>query len=461
MNKASRAFLAAWVYSLAAGSVFAAGPGTSAANFLKIPVGARETALGGAFTAVADNPNAIFYNPGGLGLLAAPELSYAYNNYLPGISQQWLAFARPARYGSWGLGLNYLNVSAFDSYDAADNRTGSVSAYDAAVFLGWGGKAETSLPLLASAGYGAALKYIRQSLDGRSASGFAADAGLLLSPGVRGLKLGLGVENAVSSRLDFIGSGARPARKFKTGASYYMRGHPISALFSADLNFPEDGPSYLSAGIENTLYGLLSLRAGYSSFGDLSSGLNFGLGLGLPSRGGRELRLDYAYGSTYDLGNVHKLAVSCRFAGPASAAAAEPAPAAKSAVAAQAEEFSGRLEELYGEDTERALAAAEALGAQNKPGVMVHFEALLSSGKTGWKLAAVRGLSVSSGEAADGLLARALRDQDPEVRRQAALALGSRPGPAPAALLEEALRKEESELVKGALLEALLKTKAP
>ena len=281
-------------------TAFASGPGTSAANFLKIPVGARGTSLGGAFTAVADNADAVFYNPAGLGLLAVPEFSYAFNNYLPGVSQQWLAAAYPAARGTLGLGVNYLSVKAFDSYDASDNRTGSVSAYDLAFHLGYGGALETDLEFLPSLRYGAAVKYISERLDTSKASGYGVDAGLLLLTPFKALRFGLGLENLAASRLDFIRGGAKPPFKLKTGMSYRLGapGKAVASLFSLDYNFPEDGPRYLAAGIESTVYGALALRAGYSSFGEISNGVSFGLGFGLPVRGGREIRLDYSYGAT-------------------------------------------------------------------------------------------------------------------------------------------------------------------
>jgi len=305
----------------------AAGPGTAAADFLSIPVGARETALGGAFTAASADANSVFYNPAGLALVETTELAYSYNNYFSGISQQWLAAARPYGDGALGLGVNYLKVSAFDAYDASNNGIGSVSAYDLAVYLGYGRGLETGLKMLPSLRYGATVKYISEKLDSSNASGYALDAGLLFLTGIKNLRLGLGLENLASSRLEFINGGARPARNFKTGASYFIgsRGGAAAARLSADMNFPEDGPSYLSAGLEHTLYGALSLRAGYTALGDLSNGLSFGLGLGLPGRAGRDIRLDYSYGSSYDLGNVHKFGLSCKF-GPASALPLSPAP---------------------------------------------------------------------------------------------------------------------------------------
>ncbi|PKM98174.1 MAG: hypothetical protein CVU79_04330 [Elusimicrobia bacterium HGW-Elusimicrobia-3] len=301
----------------AAGPVAAGGPGTTAANFLKIPVGARETALGGSLAAAAGGPTSLFYNPAGLGSLAAPEISYSYNNYFSGLSQQWLAAAYPLKYGALGLGLNYFNVKAFPAYDGAGAGIGSVSAYDAAAYLGYGAGFDTGLALLPRARWGGAVKYIRSRLDDASASGYGADAGLMLLPALRGLSLGLAWENLGGSRLEYISGGARPARKFKAGAAYLVGGLPLSLLVSADLNFPEDGADYLSAGIENTLYGALALRAGYSTFGDVSNGLSFGLGLALPRRYAGDAVLDYSYSSTYDLGNVHKFGFSYKFAAPA------------------------------------------------------------------------------------------------------------------------------------------------
>lgn len=463
MKPASCLPLIAAALCLTAGPLAAAGPGTTAANFLKIPVGARETALGGAQTAAAAGPAALFYNPAGLGSLTAPEVSYSYNNYFSGLSQQWLAAALPLGPGGLGLGLNYFGVKSFAAYDAAGAGIGSVSAYDAAAYLGYGMGLRTGLGFMPDVRIGAAVKYLRGRLDNASAAGYGADAGLVLLPDVRGLSLGLGVENLLGGRMEYINSGARPARKVKAGAAWLVRGLPVSALLTADFNFPEDGASYLSAGIENTLYGALALRAGYSAAGDVSNGLNFGLGLALPRRYAGDVSLDYSYGATYDLGNVHKFGLSYRFAPaakkqPPDSAAATAVPAAVPAAApavkpAAPPDFNRSLEDLYGADPAAARAAAEALAGD--PRAMEHFSALLSSGKAEWRQTAVAGLARSRDPRAPAELIKALGDPEPGVRAAAALALNGRGGAAAAARLQELLREEESETVKNAFIEAL------
>jgi len=443
---------------LASSRAAAAGPGTAAAEFLRIPVGARETALGGALTAASSDANAVFYNPAGLGLVAAPEVSYSYNNYFSGISQQWLSAAVPAYGGTLGVGLNYLNVSAFDAYDASDNPIGSVSAYGLAAYLGYGRRADTGVALLPALRYGASVKYISEKLDSRQASGYGLDAGLQLVTSVKGLRLGLAAENLASSRLDFIGTGARPARNFKAGAAYLAApaGGPLAAQFSLDVNFPGDGKRYLSAGVENTLYDRVLLRAGYTAFGDLSNGLSFGLGLRLPGK--RDMRLDYSYSSSYDLGSIHKFGLACRFGSPAPAPAGAPAAAApEAAPAAAGADFKEQLDLLYGGTPEQALLAAEYLAGLDDARVSEHFISLMYSPDAGRRLAAVRGLSLRKDARSLEALQKGLHDQEEEIRRRSAMALAARGEASAAPALEECLKTEESEQVKNAILAALMK----
>ncbi len=442
---------------LASSRAEGAGPGTSAAGFLRIPVGARETSLGGAFTAASSDSNAVFYNPAGLGLVGAPELSYSYNNYFSGISQQWVSAAVPAAGGAFGLGLNYLDVAAFDAYDASDNPIGSVSAYGLAAYLGYGRRVTTGVALLPALGYGASLKYIAEGLDSSRASGYGLDAGLLLLSGVKGLRLGLAAENLVSSRLEFISAGAKPPRNFKAGAAYSLGapGGNLAAQLSLDMNFPEDGPGYLSAGVENTLYKNVSLRAGYTAFGDLSNGLSFGLGLRLPGK--RDMRLDYSYGSSYDLGNIHKFGLACRLGSPAAApkppaaAAAAPAPVSPDA------KFKEQLDLLYGGTPEESLLAAEYLAGLDDERVSEHFSSLLYSPDSGRRVTAVHGLALRKDLRSLEALKKGLRDREEEIRRRSAMALAARGDISVAPVLEDCLKTEESEPVKNAIIAALVK----
>ena len=306
--------LAGGLFLLALIPVHASGPGTGSADFLNIPVGARETSLGGAFTAIADNANAVYYNPAGLSQLKTPEISFTQNQYVDGVSQQWLAAARPYKSGVFGFGINHLSVSAFDSYDNADNRTGSVSAYDMAVYLSWGGSRPLDYKFIQSISYGAGAKYISEKLDTKKGSGYGLDLGILAASTVENLRFGVNIENAVSTKIKFIEVGAKPPLKFKTGVTYKIRSSAgPSARFSLDYVLGNATKSYMAAGMESLFFDIFSVRVGYSEFGDMSNGLNFGFGFALSKYTGRSINVDYSFGTTYAFGDIHKLSLTYKF----------------------------------------------------------------------------------------------------------------------------------------------------
>src|SRR5579859_1599235 len=64
----------------------AAGFGADGADFLRIPVGARPAALGGAYDALAVDPYAAALNPAGLGLAPSAGVATTYLSYLDSAS---------------------------------------------------------------------------------------------------------------------------------------------------------------------------------------------------------------------------------------------------------------------------------------------------------------------------------------------------------------------------------------
>ena len=289
----------------------ATGPGTTSADFLRIPVGARETALGGTFSAVCDNSNAVYYNPAGLGLLKRPEISFSYNKYLEGVNQQWLSFAYPSTLGTLGLGLTSLFVSPLDAYDDNDNRIGSVSAADTAGFLSYGVGIPFNYKLIKSLSCGFSAKYISQRLDDKNGYGNAFDFGLFAVSAIKNLKLSFGIDNFISNGIQFIDKKALLPKTYKTGVSYKLSSSAscIAVLISAQGNFPKDENDYFSAGMENIFYEILALRVGYNSFGNISKKVNFGFGLNLAG----DMFLDYSYGASQYFGNIQKMTLAYKF----------------------------------------------------------------------------------------------------------------------------------------------------
>ena len=488
-SRALRAYCAGFLFISALGRAYAAGPGTGAADFLKIPVGARETSLGGAFTAAAENANSVYYNPAGLGLLQNPEVSLTQNKFVEGISQQWLSVAYPYRSGGFGLGVDYLSIPPFASYDSSDHRTGSVSAYSMAMYLAYGGALPLGYKYIRSLSYGASIKYISERLDTEKGDGYGLDLGLLAASSIDNLRFGFGLENALSSKIKFIEHGARPPLKIKTGTVYKVRfSDLLTTQLSLDYYFWTDRSGYAAAGIENVLNDAFSVRVGYSSFGDISNGLNFGIGFD-PSRYlGRSLCVDYSFGATYDFGDVHKLSVTYKFGPPPrGAAGAEKRGAAhggpyddtftayyietlsngslaqKRAILARLHQWGGEelfnllLSMLKDKDPELVMDVISALSGFNNRRVIAPFVALLDSKNTDIRLALVSKLSRFRDDSVLNALEGRLSDESPAVRSRTAGVLLKWEDVRTVKSLRAAFRKEKVKAVRDVLKNVLKK----
>src|ERR1035438_3781461 len=89
--------------------------GTSGAEFLKIGPGARPVGMGEAFTGVADDIHAIYWNPAGLGTLKNAEITGMHMQYFQSIQYEFAAFAYPTRdHGTWGFAVTNLHTDNID-----------------------------------------------------------------------------------------------------------------------------------------------------------------------------------------------------------------------------------------------------------------------------------------------------------------------------------------------------------
>ena len=79
--------------------------GASSLDFLNLDANARAVALGGAYTALASDANALLYNPAGLGGLKTHEATLMHNEYVQGLTQEYAGVATRQGFGG---ALNYL-----------------------------------------------------------------------------------------------------------------------------------------------------------------------------------------------------------------------------------------------------------------------------------------------------------------------------------------------------------------
>ncbi|MCC6962725.1 MAG: PorV/PorQ family protein [candidate division Zixibacteria bacterium] len=295
--------------------------GTTAYPFLKIGVGAKALAMGGAFVGLANDESALYYNPAGLVGLTARSVSASYMNYIADIQSGNLMLVIPrgveatdeyleeenpisdAR-STFAFGLNYLNYGDIDETNASGQVIDQFGGSDMAFTFAYSAKANRQLAV------GAGVKFIYQKIDEYDSQGLAADIGLLYR-----LKDGRTNIGFSASNLGFQLSGLSENHKdplpilIRAGLSHQLREIPLTV--SGEGVVPSDNDVYGSLGVEFHPDLPLAFRAGYSSFGsnyktdgdkDGTAGLSFGAGFKLP-----KLNVDYAYLPYADLGSLHRV----------------------------------------------------------------------------------------------------------------------------------------------------------
>jgi YHS domain-containing protein len=260
--------------------------------------------MGGAFTAVADDVNALTWNPAGLSMLEYPEFGYLYTLYLGDTGYNFGGFAVPfsdgANSGGLGAGVVNLGVPAFDS---TNGLAPSVSASDTAVFVS-GAYRFNGLVALGLTG-----KYIMENIAGYDANAFAGDFGLLVTPSPE-WRIGAGIFN-VGQQVTFISASDPLPTEARLGAAYMLlnEGKNRLELAAEGGYFPNSQSMEVGGGAEYWYDKTLAIRAGYAGDTDAQN-LTAGIGLNL-----KLFQFDYAYAPQGTLGDTHRFSVIFRLGG--------------------------------------------------------------------------------------------------------------------------------------------------
>ncbi len=280
------------------------------AAFLKLGVGARAVGMGGAYTALADDVNALFWNPAGLSRLSKRELGFTHAELVAGMRYDVVGYAHPLGFGTLAGGAAYLTQGTIEGRDAAGKPTGGFSAHDSALTLGYAAKVQEMR-------LGATMKVVQSQIANVSAQTAALDLGAqyeLADLGVGRPLLGLSVLN-VGPGLKFQDQRSPLPLTVGVGLGYRL---PPALLFALDVkNHPNAKNSDVSIGAEYALVSGFTMRAGYGSARAASASqgaqtaLNgFAVGFGLKASG---YNLDYAITPFGELGNVQRFSLGARF----------------------------------------------------------------------------------------------------------------------------------------------------
>ncbi len=274
------------------GSVsYAADPGTTGANFLKIGVGARAAAMGEAFTAVADDSTSLYWNPAGLARVQGRELSAMYNVWFEGIGQGYVSAGFPLLGGTMALGTNYVSMGDLEGRDESGNPTETFQASDLGISVGFAGRLGRFLLGLSGG-------MIRSTIAGDTQSAFLSTVGGLVEIS-ESFSLGVVAQNLGTK----LGEDPLPLI-LKVGLALKLE--PF--CLAVDIGKSQDTDLYYCVGMEGWLGNIVALRAGYRTGRDVGPGWTAGLGFKMSG-----FELDYAYVPYGELGDTHKVSLGMSF----------------------------------------------------------------------------------------------------------------------------------------------------
>ncbi|UPT75948.1 MAG: PorV/PorQ family protein [Elusimicrobiota bacterium] len=302
MRSLARASAALLLAALAAASARAqSAAGADAFDFLRLDANARAVGLGGAYTALATDSNALLYNPAGLGRVSASEATFMHNQYAQGVTQQYIAAALK---NGWGAQFNYASLGDVPRTTISNpgGTGGRLNVSDSSLGVGYGRELTSELSA------GAGLKYVSESLGDATANGYAVDGGVLYRmPEVRNLTLGASLLN-VGPAVKFASRSEKLPTTIRLGSAYALSLPRNDVTVAMDLSRSLSDKIRLGLGAETLIDRQFAARLGFTTRNDAGLGISLGLGW----RGPR-LGADYAFVPMGELGTAHRISFTLRW----------------------------------------------------------------------------------------------------------------------------------------------------
>ncbi len=178
MIRASKLLIAILGFGLSTGLFAQNGQGGTESN-LSQGFGARAFSVGRAFTAIANDPTAVFWNPAGLEYVYQQSATFFHTSLFEGTNYDFLGYAFPTlNLGTFGLGIARIGVGGINQRDFLNTDLGTFSWEEYHGFFSYA----KLLPYDLSAGL--TVRVVRRAWNG------LADQGNLVDMGV-GMDMGL------------------------------------------------------------------------------------------------------------------------------------------------------------------------------------------------------------------------------------------------------------------------------
>ncbi|HHE54913.1 MAG TPA: PorV/PorQ family protein [Caldithrix abyssi] len=286
-------------------------PGSSTAQFLKISVSPRASALGDAYIAVVNDAEAVTYNAAALATIEGINVNFNHTEWLAGINHEFFSIAKNFNNQIGAIALSFIGLYT----DEMEVRTPLRPEGTGETFFS--GNYQIALTyarrLTNHVHFGLTGQYIYMKLyDQFTASVEAINIAVLYKTNFHGFNFGMQISN-FGSDITFVNEGYPLPTNFTFGLCF----NPVTndnhqVLVSMAAAKPNDGAPIWSMGLEYEILRMVSLRIGKKFADNLENGIAFGLGIKFMLEE-KLFHFDYSFSDYQDLGSISRVGVGFTF----------------------------------------------------------------------------------------------------------------------------------------------------
>lgn len=283
--------------------------GQNTYDFLRLDPSPRAAALAGAYVAINDDPNIVFYNPAGIANIENIPISFSFLKHLLDINSVSLASTfNIDGIGKFASSLQYINYGDFEERDESGNKLGNFNPSDLAFTIAYGNNFDENFT------YGVGLKLIYSNIADNTSLGIAGDLGIQYSLPQNGWNFGFSVLNLGNQITYYNQISEDLPTSIQLGGSKKLEHMPLQFFFAFTRLNDDDRFEYFNIGAEFTLSKIIQLRFGYDNIKREEykvastsglGGFSFGVGIDVKS-----YDVDYAFNSMGDIGAMHRIGIT-------------------------------------------------------------------------------------------------------------------------------------------------------